>query len=154
MLGLVIWKLVTCLGSHDEGCLLWGLISSFLPFSFFFVVFFFFSVFYFILFLFLFIFIFIFLPFICFQIWKNPKYCWKYWPKLCRKKGIVRTWKIGTVRPNHGSHGSLLFSHRAVLVTKKTAKLRGLRFFRSDCTIWSGFQNPALDITFLFTCIA
>ena len=22
MLGLVIWKLVTCLGSHDEGCLL------------------------------------------------------------------------------------------------------------------------------------
>ena len=71
MLALVIWKLVTCLGSYDEGCLLWGLISSFLNFSFFFVVFFFLCFFFF-FFVFLFLFFslsfgsFIFLPFIWF----------------------------------------------------------------------------------------
>ena len=33
------------------------------------------------------------------------------------------------------------FSYRTVLDTKRTAKMSGLRFFRSDRTIQSGFQN-------------
>ena len=122
MLGLVIRKLVTCLGSHDEGCLLRGLISSFLLFSFFFVVFFFHCFFFFFsIFLFLF---FIFLRFIWFQIWKNPKYCWSMGRNFAEKREPSEPQKpitvLRTVQSDHGSHGSLLFSHRTVLEAKKT----------------------------------
>ena len=44
-------------------------------------------------------------------------------------------------RSDHGSHGFLFFSHRAVLDAKRTVKMNGLRVFRSDRTVWSGFQN-------------
>ena len=45
------------------------------------------------------------------------------------------------VLSDHGSHGSMPFSYRAVLEAKKTAKLKDSRFFRLDCTVRSGFQN-------------
>ena len=57
------------------------------------------------------------------------------------KSGLIMT--IRTVRSDRGSHGSLLFSHRTVLDTKRTAKMNGSRFFRSDCMVRSGFQNLA-----------
>ena len=46
-----------------------------------------------------------------------------------------------TARIVQNSHRSLLFSHRAVLETKKTAKMSGSKFFRSDRMVWSEFQN-------------
>ena len=74
-----------------------------------------------------------------------------YWPKFTGKAETKRncpnlknqSWFSESYGPTsyHGSHGSLLFSHRAVLETKMTAKLRGSRFFRLDCTVWFEFQN-------------
>ena len=60
------------------------------------------------------------------------------------KQGTVRSGLImvlKTVRSDYSSHGSLLFSHRAVLKAKRTAKMSSLRFSRSDRTIQFGFQN-------------
>ena len=60
------------------------------------------------------------------------------------KQGTVRSGMITvlrTVRSDRGSHGSMLFSHRAVLEAKRTAKMNGSRFFWSDRTVRSGFQN-------------
>ena len=48
---------------------------------------------------------------------------------------------LRTVRSDHGSHGSLLFPHWAILEAKKTAKQRGSRFFQLDRTDRFGFQN-------------
>ena len=62
---------------------------------------------------------------------------------------IVLITVLRTVKSNHGSHGSLLFSYRTVLEAKRTAKMNGLRFFRSDRTVWSGFQNLALGCVWL-----
>ena len=61
--------------------------------------------------------------------------------KLFEPQKLVMVLK--TVWSNHGSHGSLLFSHRAVIEAKKTAKLRGLRFLWSNHTVQAGFQNHA-----------
>ena len=61
-----------------------------------------------------------------------------------RKQGTVRSSLImvlKTVRSNRGSYGSLLFSYRAILETKRTTKMSGLRFSQSDRTIRSWFQN-------------
>ena len=60
------------------------------------------------------------------------------------KQGTVRSGLITvlkTVRSNRSSHGSLLFSYRAILETKRTTKMSGLRFSQSDRTIRSWFQN-------------
>ena len=49
------------------------------------------------------------------------------------KQGTVRSSLITvlrTVRSDCGSHGSQLFSHRAVLKAKRTAKMSGSRFFQ------------------------
>ena len=67
-----------------------------------------------------------------------------FWFRFKGKQRIVRTSPITdlrTVRFDRGSHGSLLFSHRTVLDAKRTTKMNGSRFFRSDCSVWSGFQN-------------
>ena len=48
---------------------------------------------------------------------------------------------LRTVRSNRDSHGSLLFSHRAVLEAKRTEKMSSSRFSRSNHTVQSGFQN-------------
>ena len=63
-------------------------------------------------------------------------------------------WEAGN-RENRSDHGSQnrvvrprfarvpVFSHRTVLKAKRTAKINGSRFFRSDRTVRSGFQNLA-----------
>ena len=61
----------------------------------------------------------------------------KHWsPEKLKQKVTVRTSKTG-----HGSHRSLLFSYKAILKAKKTAKLRGSQFSWLVRTIWSKFQN-------------
>ena len=55
------------------------------------------------------------------------------------RSGLIMV--LRTVRFNRSSHGSLLFSHRAVLKTKRTAKMSSLRFSWSDRMIQSEFQN-------------
>ena len=50
-----------------------------------------------------------------------------------------------TNRSNRGLYGSLFFFfHGTVLHVKQTVKMAGLRFFRLDRTVLSGFQNHAL----------
>ena len=61
-------------------------------------------------------------------------------------------WEAGN-RENRSDHGSQnrvvrprfarvpVFSHRTVLKAKRTAKINSSRFFRSDRTVRSGFQN-------------
>ena len=64
--------------------------------------------------------------------------------QIQREAGTVRngsTTVLRTVRFDRGSHGSLLLSSRTVLDAKRTAKLSGSRFFRSDRTVRSGFHN-------------
>ena len=64
--------------------------------------------------------------------------------KFKGKQGTVRSGLITvlrTVRFDRGSHGSLLLSSRTVLDAKRTTKMSGLRFFRSDSTVRSGFHN-------------
>ena len=71
----------------------------------------------------------------------------------CRFKGMQGTVRSGlitvlkTVRSDRGSHGSLLLSSRIVLDAKRTAKMSGSRFFRSDRMVRSGFHNHALKFT-------
>ena len=67
--------------------------------------------------------------------------------KLLEPQKLVMVLKI--IWSNHGSHGSLLFSHRVVIEAKKTAKLRGLRFLWSNHTVRSGFQNHAFISKYL-----
>ena len=55
------------------------------------------------------------------------------------RSGLITVLK--TVGFDRGSHGSLHFAHRTVLEAKRTAKMNGSRFFRSDRTVQSGFQN-------------
>ena len=67
-----------------------------------------------------------------------------------RFKGTARSGSITvlrTVRLNRGSNGSLHFWHRPVLEHKRTVMVRGSRFFRSDRTVRSGFQNLVKDMT-------
>ena len=52
---------------------------------------------------------------------------------------------LRTVRSESNSHGSLIFSHRAILEAKRTTKMSGSRFSRSDRTVRSGFQNHVDD---------
>ena len=69
-----------------------------------------------------------------------------------RFKGTVRSGSITvlrTVRLNRGSNGSLHFWHRPVLEHKRTVMVRGSRFFRSDRTVRSGFQNIVSNQNFL-----
>ena len=49
-----------------------------------------------------------------------------------------------TGRSDRGPCRSLLFLYRTVLHPKQTVKLNGSRFFRSDRTVRSGFQNLVL----------
>ena len=55
------------------------------------------------------------------------------------RNGLITV--LRTVRSDRGSHGFLLFSHGAVLEAKRTVNMNGSRFFRSDRTVRSGFQN-------------
>ena len=72
-----------------------------------------------------------------------------YWPKFTgkaeTKKKPFEPQKPVTVHKTGGSDrgpcGSLLFWHGTVLHPKQTEKLNGSRFFRSDRTVRSGFQN-------------
>ena len=64
------------------------------------------------------------------------------------KQGTVRSDLITvlrTVRSDHSSHKSLLFSHRAVLEAKRIAKMSDSRFSRSDYVVRSRFQNLDLN---------
>ena len=69
------------------------------------------------------------------------------WKQGTVRSGLITVLKTG--RSDHGSHGFLLFSHRAVLDAKRTVKMNGLKVFRSDRTVRSGFQNlvPNNNIT-------
>ena len=66
-------------------------------------------------------------------------------PEKLKQKKLFEPQKpvtvLRTVWSDHGSHGSLLFPHWAILEAKKTAKQRGLRFFQLDRTDRFGFQN-------------
>jgi len=57
------------------------------------------------------------------------------------RSGLITV--LRTVRFDRGLQGSLLFSHRVVFEVKRTAKMNGSRFSRSDRTVRSGFQNRA-----------
>ena len=59
------------------------------------------------------------------------------------RSGLITV--LRTVRSDCDSHGFLLFSHRAVLEAKRTAKMSGLRFSQSDRTVQSRFQNLVID---------
>ena len=61
------------------------------------------------------------------------------WKQGTVRSGLIMVLKTG--RSDRGSHGFLLFSHRAVLDAKRTVKMKGLRVFRSDHTVRFGFQN-------------
>ena len=50
---------------------------------------------------------------------------------------------LRTVWLNRGLNRYLFFWHRTVLEHKRTVIVRGSRFFRSDRTVRSGFQNHA-----------
>ena len=66
-----------------------------------------------------------------------------------RKQGTMRSGLITIlriVRSDRGSHGSLLFSHRAILKAKRTVKMSSSRFSRSNRTVQSRFQNLAFVI--------
>ena len=79
------------------------------------------------------------------------------------KQGTVRNGLITvlrTIRSDRGSHGSLHFSHRAVLEIKRTAKMNGSKFSRSDHTVRSRFQtlgdnkcDPIYNFFFFFLLI-
>ena len=58
---------------------------------------------------------------------------------------------LRTVRSDCGSHGFLLFSHRAILEAKRTAKVSDSSFSRSDRTVRSGFQNLGIATTCSFS---
>ena len=60
---------------------------------------------------------------------------------------------LRTVRLNRGSNGSLHFWHRPVLEHKRTVMVRGSRFFRSDRTVRSGFQNIGFHKSFPKVCL-
>ena len=86
------------------------------------------------------------------QIWKKSKVHFSWY--LMKKK--KEPWEplepftvLRTVRSDRGSHGSLLFSSRTVLDAKRTAKMSGSRFFRSDRTVRSGFHNHESNIEIL-----
>ena len=70
----------------------------------------------------------------------------------CRFKGMQVTVRSGlitvlkTMRSDRGSHESLLLSSRTVLDAKRTAKMSGSRFFRSDRTVRSGFHNHVYNM--------
>ena len=64
------------------------------------------------------------------------------------KQGTMRSDLITvlrTVRSDRCSHRSLLLSYKAVFDAKRTAKMSGSRFFQSDYTVRSGFQNLARE---------
>ena len=70
------------------------------------------------------------------------------------KQGTMRSGLImilRTVRSDSGSHGFLLFSHRAILEAKRTAKVSDSSFSRSDRTVRSGFQNLGIATTCSFS---
>ena len=61
------------------------------------------------------------------------------WKQGTVRSGLITVLRTG--RSDRGSHGFMFFSHRAVLDAKRTVKMNGLRVFRSDRTVRSGFQN-------------
>ena len=46
-----------------------------------------------------------------------------------------------TGRSDRGPNGSMLFSHGTVPYLKQTVKLNSSRVFRSNHTVWFGFNN-------------
>ena len=61
------------------------------------------------------------------------------WKQGTVRSGLITVLRTG--RSNRGSHGFLLFSHRAILDAKRTIKMNGLKVLRSDRIVRSGFQN-------------
>ena len=67
---------------------------------------------------------------------------------------------LRTVRLNRGLNGYLFFWYRTVFEHKRTVIVRGSRFFRSDRTVRSGFQNHVFNYStskhssLTFQCIA
>ena len=77
------------------------------------------------------------------SLWTEISFSAKYSKKMGPCKPLKPATVLRIVRFDRGSSGFLHFSHRAVLRGKRTAKMSGLRFSRSDRTVRSGFQNPA-----------
>ena len=85
-------------------------------------------------------------PFLCFYLFI---YLFRF--RFNGKWGTVRSDLITvlrTVRSDGSLHESLLFSHRAVLETKRIAKMNGSRFFQSNCMVW--VSKPCPLILFLY----
>ena len=55
------------------------------------------------------------------------------------RSGLITVFR--TMRFDRGSHGYLLFFHRAVLEAKRIGKINGSRFLQSDRMVRFGFQN-------------
>ena len=84
-------------------------------------------------------FIFIFLPFIWFQIWKNPKYYRSIGRNFAQKRNRPnlknRSRFLEQYGPTTVRTGPYFFPIEWFLKLKKTTKLTGSRFFRSDRTV-------------------
>ena len=60
------------------------------------------------------------------------------------RSGLVTV--LRTLRSDHGLHGSLLFSHRAVLEAKRTAKMNNSIFFWLDLRSCPGFKTLIVSV--------
>ena len=76
-------------------------------------------------------------------LWTEISFPAKYSKKMEPCKPLKPATVLRTVRFDRGSSSFMHFSYRMVLRFKRTAKMSGLRFSRSDRTVRSGFQNPA-----------
>ena len=76
------------------------------------------------------------------SLWTEIGFPAKYGKKMEPCKPLKPATVLRTVRFDRSSSNFMHFSHRAILRGKRTAKMSGSRFFRSDRTVRSGFQNP------------
>ena len=75
------------------------------------------------------------------SLWTKISFPAKYSKKMEPCEPLKPATVLRTVQFDRGSSGFMHFSHRTVLRVKRTTKMNDWRFFRSDRTVWSGFQN-------------
>ena len=75
------------------------------------------------------------------SLWTMISFPAKYSKKMAPCEPLKPATVLRTVRFDRSSSSFMHFSHRAVLRGKRTVKMNGSRFFRSDRTVRSGFQN-------------
>ena len=79
------------------------------------------------------------------SLWTEISFPAKYSKKMEPCEPLKPATVLRTVRFDRGSNGFMHFSHREVFRIKKTAKMNGSKFFRSDHMVWSRFQNLGCD---------